>query len=61
MKEAFEQADDAYIEIPTTIPKQWVKDAINGKLKTSSHYHVVYVKYGNEYMMFESKNKPAPQ
>jgi len=59
LKEAFEQADDAFVEIPTIIPKDWVEGAINGKLKSSTHYHVVYVKYGDEFMMFESINKPA--
>lgn len=61
LKEAFEQADDAFIEIPTSIPKEWVESAIRGKLNSSNRYHVVYVKYGSEYMKYESKNKPAPQ
>ena len=60
LKEAFEQADDAYVEIPTSIPRDWVESAIYGKLKSSEHYHIVYVKYGEEFFVRDDKNKPAP-
>lgn len=60
LKEAFEKADDAFVEIPTSIPRDWVESAIKGKLKSSEHYHIVYVKYGSEFFMRDSKNKPAP-
>lgn len=55
LKEAFEQADDAFVEIPTSIPKDWVDGAVKGKLNSSHSNHVVYVKYGDEFMTFESK------
>lgn len=50
--EAFEQADDILIEIPTTISITVIKDAINGKLNSSKHQHNVYVKYGEELLIF---------
>ncbi len=60
LKEAFEQADDIFVEIPTSIPRDWVESAIKGKLKSSEHYHIVYVKYGEEFFIRDDKNKPAP-
>jgi hypothetical protein len=50
--EAFEQADDVLLEMPTTISITVIKDAINGKLKSSTHKHNVYVKYGEELLPF---------
>ncbi len=61
LRDAFEQADDAYVEIPTSIPKDWVESAIKGKLKSSTNFHYVYVRYGDELLTFEGKNKPVSQ
>ena len=54
LKYGFEQADDVLLEIPETYPSRWIKDAIKGSLNSSSHYHIVYIKYGNELLFFES-------
>lgn len=53
LKEAFAQADDAFLEIPVTYPLSWVKDAVKGKLKSSSNQHIVYVRYGDSLLTFE--------
>ena len=53
--EAFEQADDAFVEINTSIPMDLVREAVKGKLASSEHRHIVYVKYGEELFMFGDK------
>lgn len=57
LKDAFEQADDAFLEIPTTIPIELVKDAVYGKLSSSKHHHIVYIKYSDELLIIEWKIK----
>lgn len=59
LRDAFEQADDAFLEIPVTYPRGWIEGAVKGKLNLSTHYHVVYVKHGDDLLIFESKKKPA--
>ena len=53
LKEAFIQADDAYLETPTTFPINWVVEAVKGKLNSMSHYHVVYLRYGKNLITLE--------
>ena len=53
LSSGFEQADDVFIEIPTTYPKEWVSEAIKGKLKSCENKHIVYVKYGDNLFVFE--------
>ena len=55
LQDAFEQADDALLEIPVLYPKDWINAAIKGKLKSSKHYHVVYVKYGEELIIYDNQ------
>lgn len=55
LRDAFKQADDAYLEIPTSYPLGWIEGAIKGKLKSSLNYHVVYVKYGDRLIILEGK------
>lgn len=55
LRDAFQQADDAYLEIPTSYPRGWVEGAIIGKLNSSPLYHIVYVKYGDELLIIMSK------
>lgn len=55
LAEAFEQADDAFVEVNTSIPMKLVRDAIKGKLTSSKHRHVVYVKYREELFVFGAK------
>ena len=52
LRDAFRQADDAYLEIPTEYPIDWIENAVKGKLNSSSSRHVVYVKYGDELLIF---------
>ena len=59
LRDAFLQADDAFLEIPKSYPISWIDGAINGKLNSSTHYHIVYVKYGDELLFYESKKKPT--
>lgn len=54
LKEAFSQADDAYLEIPINHPLRWIEEAIRGKLNSSTRNHSVFVKYGEELLYFES-------
>ena len=53
--EAFEQADDAFVEINTSIPIDLVREAVKGKLASSQHKHIVYVKYGEALLEFDDK------
>lgn len=53
--EAFEQADDAFVEINTSIPVDLVREAVKGKLASSQHKHFVYVKYGEALLEFGDK------
>ena len=55
LENAFEQAEDALLEIPTWIPLELIKEAIRGKLSSSRRLHIVYVKYGDEMVIFEGK------
>ena len=55
ISDAFEQADDAFIEIPMSIPVEIVRDAVKGKLASSKNQHIVYVKYGDELLVFGEK------
>lgn len=52
LRKAFFQAEDALLEIPTTFPRGWVEGAIRGKQKSSNNHHVIYVKYGDEMLVF---------
>lgn len=54
LKEAFIQADDAYLEIPNTYPIVWVEEAVRGKLISMTHFHIIYIRYGNELLIFQS-------
>lgn len=58
LKYGFEQADDVLLEIPTSYLIAWVIEAIKGKLNSSIRYHIVYVKYGEALLVYETK-KPA--
>ena len=53
--EAFEQADDVFIEINTSIPMDLVREAVKGKLASSQHRHIIYVKYGDNLFAFGEK------
>lgn len=53
LKEAFIQADDAYLETPTSFPVNWVIEAIKGKLNSTSHYHIVYLRHGDNLIIIE--------
>lgn len=53
LDEAFEQADDALLETPTTIPIEVVRNAVKGKLASSKHLHYVYIWYGNKMILFD--------
>lgn len=55
IKEAFKQADDAFLEIPTTFEKKLILSSIKGKLNSSKHKHTVYVKYGNDLFVIKTK------
>lgn len=55
LNDAFKQADDVFLEIPKSFERKWIEDAVKGELNTSSTYHVVYVKHGDELLRFESK------
>lgn len=52
LRNAFLQGNDAFLEIPNTFPLGWIKGAIKGKLKSSKNVHIVYVKYGDELLVF---------
>lgn len=53
LRNAFLQADDAFLEIPITFPLGWIEGAIKGKLKSSNNNHIVYVKYGDKLFVFK--------
>ena len=55
--DAFDQANDAYIEIPTTFYKSWILSAVYGKLNSSKHFHIVFIKYGNELITIKKPDK----
>lgn len=55
LKEAFVQADDAYLETPSAFPYNWVVEAVKGKLKTMTHHHIVYLRYGEQLLIIEPK------
>ncbi|MBR6272570.1 MAG: hypothetical protein IKR29_03260 [Bacteroidales bacterium] len=50
--EAFGQADDAFLEIPTFISTNLLEDAIKGRLNSSNHKHLVYIKLGETFLIF---------
>lgn len=52
LSDAFKQADDAFLEIPETMPMSVVENAINGELKSSKHQHFVYIKHGEDFYIF---------
>ena len=57
LKEAFKQADDAYVEIPLFIDRNLIYSSVNGQLKSSKQEHVVYVKYGIELFIIKKPDK----
>ena len=57
IKEAFKQADDTFLEIPTTFEKRVVLSSIKGKLNSSKHKHIVYVKHGEDMLVVKTKNR----
>ncbi|MBR5433943.1 MAG: hypothetical protein IK117_05875 [Bacteroidales bacterium] len=59
IKEAFTQADDVFIEIPTTFYKSWILSSVYGKLNSSKHSHIVYIKYGNELIKIKKPDKES--
>lgn len=50
--EAFVQADDAFWEIPPLISTNLLEDAIRGRLNSSNHKHLVYIKQGETFLIF---------
>ena len=46
LSEAFRQADDAFLEIPAFISINLLEDAVRGRLNSSRHKHLVYIKQG---------------
>lgn len=57
IKEAFTQADDVFIEIPTMFFKSWILSSVYGKLNSSKHSHIVYIKYGDELIKIKKPDK----
>ena len=55
IKDAFTQADDVFIEIPTKFDKKQILSSIKGKLNSSEHKHTVYVMYGNDLLVVKTK------
>lgn len=55
--DAFVQADDAFIEIPTKFYKSWILSSVHGKLNSSTHFHIVYIKYGDELIIIKKPDK----
>lgn len=52
LSEAFKQADDAFLEIPAFISTNLLEDAVRGRLNSSCHKHLVYVKQGEKFLIF---------
>ena len=50
---SFLQSDDVLLEIPLTYPKDIIDEAIIGKLNSSKHMHIVYVKYGETLFVYK--------
>lgn len=50
---SFTQSDDVLLEIPLTYPKDIIDEAIIGKLNSSKHNHIVYVKYGEVLFIYK--------
>lgn len=50
--EAFGQADDALLEIPPFISINLLEDAVKGRLNSSNHKHLVYIKQGETFLVF---------
>ena len=50
---SFSQSDDVLLEIPLTYPKDIIDEAIIGKLNSSKHMHIVYVKYGETLFVYK--------
>lgn len=50
---SFSQSDDILIEIPLIYPQTFIDEAIIGKLNSSKHKHIVYVKYGDELFVYK--------
>lgn len=55
LKDAFQQADDILLEIPINFEKKIILSAIKGKLNSSKHFHIVYVKHGNDLFVVKTK------
>ena len=53
LKEAYIQADDAFLEIPLNFPFKWIEEAVRGKLNSMSHFHIVYLEYGDNLFIFQ--------
>ena len=52
LSEAFRQADDVILEVPAFISKILLEDAVRGRLNTSHHEHLVYIKQGETFLVF---------
>jgi len=52
LSEAFRQADDAFLEIPAFISINLLEDAVKGRLNSSCHKHLVYIKLGETFLIF---------
>ena len=55
LKDAFKQANDILLEISTSYEKKVILSAVKGKLKSSKHFHIVYVKHGNDLFVIKTK------
>ena len=52
LSKAFRQADDAFLEIPDFISINLLEDAVRGRLNSSRHKHLVYIKQGETFLVF---------
>ena len=57
IKDAFKQADDAFVEIPLLIDRNTIYSSVNGQLKSSKNKHIVYIKYGDDFYTIKKPDK----
>ena len=57
LKDAFKQANDAFVEIPLFIDRNIIYSSVNGQLNSSKNYHIVYIKYGDEFFTIKKPDK----
>ena len=55
LKDAFNQSDDILLETPPNFEKKVIISAIKGKLNSSKHFHIVYVKHGDDFFVLKTK------